>query len=349
MEALGEDAGERFCAQYGVKAEGNVANDPTGELSGKNVLHLQGPEDSSPAFLEARRTLFAFREKRPRPRLDDKIICGWNGLMISAFAKAYQVLGDESYLLSARQAAHFLKKELTGSQSYDLARSWREGCRQGRGIASDYAFLAQGLMDLFEADFNPEWLDWAVELTEEQNKRFYDSEAGGFFMTAPDQDKDLLLRIKEDMDNVEPSASSVAALNLLRLAEQTGRSDFREAAGKTLAYFGTAMKEAPRGLTQMLVALDYSLSEARQIVIAGQPDAPDTRALLRTLHQRFLPVKTVLLADGGPLQKKLAETLDFIESMRPLGGHATAYVCARRLCKPPVSNAADFEALLDDL
>src|SRR5207302_11304268 len=120
-----------------------------------------------------------------------------------------------------------------------------------------------------------EWLDWAIELTEAQNKRFYDATHGGFFMTAPDQDANLLLRVREDSDNVEPSASSVAALNLLRLAQFTDRKDFQDIAEKTLKAFGAHMKESPRALPQMLVALDFALTEPRQVVIAGKPGAPD--------------------------------------------------------------------------
>ncbi len=128
---------------------------------------------------------------------------------------------------------------------YFGADRWRDGDRQARGIADDYAFVSQGLIDLYEADFNPDWLDWSVELTEAQNKRFYDVDKSGFFMTATDQDANLLFRVKEDMDNVEPSASSVAALNLQRLAQYTDRKDFQEMAEKTLKCFGTSLKESP--------------------------------------------------------------------------------------------------------
>ena len=202
--------------------------------------------------------------------------------MISAFAKGYQVLGDPKDLEAAQKAAHFLKAHLYDASSRTLYRRWREGDRQALGIADDYAFLAQGLIDLYEADFDPAWLDWAQEITEEQIKRFYDPEKGGFFMTASDQDLNLLVRVKEDHDNVEPSASSVAALNLLRLAQFFDRADFRKEADKTLQAFGSRMKDSPQAMPQMLVALDFALSEPRQIVIAGKPDSPDTQALFKS-------------------------------------------------------------------
>jgi len=206
------------------------------------------------------------------------------------------VLGDKAYLDSAQKAARFLKGKLYDEKTRTLYRRWREGDRKDLGIADDYEFVVQGLMDLYESDFNKEWLVWALELTEEAKKRFYDSAKGGFFMTAPDQDKNLLLRVKEDSDNVEPSASSVAALNLLRLSQHTDRKDLEDIAQKTLQCYGTHLRESPRALPQMLVALDFALTEPRQVVIAGKPGAPDTEAMLKVLRGHFIPVVTIALA-----------------------------------------------------
>jgi len=332
LEILGEVLGEQFCALYDVRSEGNALNDLHGEFSGKNILHLKDSPATPDLMRPAREKLFAARQKRPRPHLDDKIISAWNGLMISAFAKAFQVLGDEGYLRSARRAAEFIKKNLYDPQTRRLSRRWREGNKQEFGIANDYAFLAQGLIDLYETDFNPEWLNWAGELTEALNKRFHDAEKGGFFMNASDQDEHLILRVKEDMDNVEPSASSVAALNLLRLAQLTDRYDYKEVAENTLKCFGMNMKEAPRALPQMLVALDFALTEPRQIVMAGKPGSDDTRAMLQTLHRRFIPVKTIKFSDG-------------IE-MKPIDGKASAYVCIRHACQQPTNDPGVLESLL---
>ncbi len=156
-------------------------------------------------------------------------------------------------------------------------------------------------------------------------------------MTAVDQDKNLILRVKEDMDNVEPSASSVAALNLLRLSQYTDRKDFQDMAEKTLKSFGTTMKESPRAMPQMLVALDFALTEPRQIVIAGKPGAADTEAAAQNAaSSTFIPVKTVVLA--GP---------DACPSQKPLDGKAAAYVCVRHTCKQPTSDPQLFNQLLN--
>jgi len=345
LDIAGAKAGEVFCFHYGVRKGGNAASDPHQEFTNKNILYIAHPlaetarqfnlaEPETQLLLdETKEKLLDARSRLPRPHLDDKIISGWNGLMISGFAKGYQILGDRSYLDSAERAARFLKSHLYDAKTHELFRRWRDNDRQARGIADDYAFLTQGLLDLYETDFNQEWLDWAVELTEAQKTRFYDATRGGFFMTALDQDSNLLLRFKEDSDNVEPSASSVAALNLLRLAQLTDRKEFQDDAEATLKSFGATLKESPTVMPEMLVALDFALTEPRQIVIAGKPNASDTQALLDTLHQQFIPVKTVVLAGPEAPQK-------------PMNGKAAAYVCIHHTCKQPTSEARVFETLL---
>jgi uncharacterized protein YyaL (SSP411 family) len=348
LDVLGQKDGESFCAAYGVEEKGNARLDPHGEFAGKNILSIADPAKAV-ALSSSRKKLFEARLKRPRPQLDDKIIAGWNGLMISAFARAYQILADKAYLESARRAAEFLRGNLYDPKTQTLYRRWREGERRVPGIADDYAFVIQALLDLYEADFDRQWLDWALKLTEAQNKRFYDTDKGGFFMTAADHDDHLLLRIKEDMDNVEPSASSVSALNLLRLAQYTGQNEFQEMAEKTLRGFGANLKESPRAMPQMLVALDFALTEPHQIVIAGTPDASDTKRMIQILNQHFIPVKIQILADGGDGQASLAQALPFLAEMKPLGGKSTAYVCTQHTCKEPTNEPQIFESLLKSL
>jgi uncharacterized protein YyaL (SSP411 family) len=341
---------ELFCFRYGVRDDGNARQDPHGEFTGKNILYAAHPleetarhfnvsmDQAAQALNTAKTKLFSARIKRPRPHLDDKILSGWNGLMLSAYVKAAQVFEDSDALKRAQHAAFFLKKYLYDPKTKMLYRSWRDGAHSSPGIADDYAFVVQGLLDLYEADFNVQWLVWAEELTEQMNLRFYDTPYGGYFMTATDQDPNLLLRVKEDADNVEPSASSVAALNLLRLAQLTDRTDFAEAARKTLQAYGSVMRDQPRSLPQMLSALDFSLTEPRQLVIAGAPNDADVAVLLRAVRQHFIPVKTVLLADQGSHQQWLSRRLPQLSGMKPIEGHAVAYVCSGHTCKPPTAD-----------
>ena len=169
------------------------------------------------ALQRSRAKLFALRSKRPRPHRDDKIITAWNGLMISAFARAAQILDDTDYLNVATRAAVFVREHLYDESRKVLARSYREG-RGIEGFADDYAFLIQGLLDLYKASFDVSWLQLAIELQETQDRLFLDDKRGGYFGSAG-QDSSILLRMKDDNDSAEPAASSVAALNLLRLAQ----------------------------------------------------------------------------------------------------------------------------------
>src|SRR5262249_40402668 len=244
--ALG-DAAEIFDFHYGVQAHGNApeGSDPQDEFRGKNILierhaisetaqHFRNtgilpvrPAGVSPAAQEetvrellkkCRGKLFAIQAKRPRPHLDDKIIAAWNGLMISAYARAAQVLDDRQYLEIATRAANFVRSNLYDEKSKLLYRNYRDGRSDVEGFADDYAFVIQGLLDLYEASFDVEWLKFALELQETQDRLFFDEKNGGYFSTSG-KDESVFLRIKDDNDGAEPAASSVAAVNLLRLAQ----------------------------------------------------------------------------------------------------------------------------------
>jgi uncharacterized protein YyaL (SSP411 family) len=203
--------------------------------------------------------LFELREKRPRPHLDDKIITAWNGLMISGFARAAQVLGEERYVAAAEKAASFLRSHLYNPTTKTLVRNYREGPSAVAGFADDYAFLIQGLLDLYEASFEIDWLRFAIDLQETQDRSFYDAENGGYFSGAGN-DPSILLRLKEDNDGAEPAASSIAASNLLRLAQIRRDDAMRQRAHRTISAFGGTLSQMPAAMPQMLVAADTSLS-----------------------------------------------------------------------------------------
>jgi hypothetical protein len=354
--ALGP-AADIFDFHYAVKAEGNVpaGGDPHGEFTGKNILielgsiaatakHFGKAEtEIRESLAKARETLFALRAKRPRPHLDDKIITAWNGLMISAFARAAQILGDASYLETAHNAAVFLSKELYDPSRRILFRNYREGRSAVEGFADDYAFLIQALLDLYEASFDVGWLRWAIELQETQDRLFFDKERGGYFSGAGN-DPSILLRLKEDNDSAEPAASSVSALNLLRLAQIRNDEGFYERAEKTIDAFAPQIGHFASAMPQMLVALDLSLSKPRQIVIGGPADSAETRALIAEVHRHFVPDRVLLLADGGEGQRYLEEKLEALRGMKPIDNKSAAYVCENFTCKAPVMDA---EALTD--
>ncbi len=350
---LGSSA-EIFNFHYGVEANGNVpaGADPHGEFVGKNILiekhslgetaaHFGKSEDEVRELLaSARQQLSAVRAKRPRPHLDDKIITAWNGLMISAFARAAQILDEAEYLSAAENAAKCVRTHLYDSTNKTLVRNYRQGRSAVEGFADDYAFVIQGLLDLYEASFEIEWLKFALELQETQDRLFYDEKNGGYF-SGTGKDPTILLRMKEDNDGAEPSASSVSALNLLRLSQLRGDDSFGKRALRTIAAFGTTLARIPSAMPQMLVAFDSSLSKPRQIVIAGKRDAKDTRSLLREVHRHYLPNKLLLIPD-----KFLAEKLPELREMKAIDGKATAYVCENFTCQAPLTDQVSLGKLL---
>jgi uncharacterized protein YyaL (SSP411 family) len=359
VDAVLGAAAEVFNFHYAVKAEGNVPSggDPHGEFTGKNILielrsvaatakHFGKDETEVRQLLaKAREALLAVRVKRPRPHLDDKIITAWNGLMISAFARAAQILGDPAYLDAALRAATFLSVELYDGSRKVLFRNYREGRSAVQGFADDYAFFIQGLLDLYEASFDVGWLRFAIELQAIQDQLFFDEARGGYFSGAGN-DPSILLRLKEDNDGAEPAASSVAALNLLRLAQIRNDGDLFARADKTIEAFAPQIGHFASAMPQMLVALDLTLSEPRQIVIAGAQDAAETRALVSEVHRHFVPNKVLLLADGSEGQKYLEEKMEALRGMKPVKGKAAAYVCENFRCKAPVTDAAALGELL---
>jgi uncharacterized protein YyaL (SSP411 family) len=356
--ALGKEAG-LFSFHYGVEAGGNApeGSDPQKEFVGKNILierhslaetsqHFKKSEDETwQSLARSREELRSIRNKRPRPHLDDKIISAWNGLMISAYARGAQVLHEPRYLESATRAAKFLREHLWDESSKTFFRSYREGRGGVPAFADDYAFVIQGLVDLYEASFDVEWLKFAIALQETQDRLFLDETNGGYFSTSG-KDKSVVLRMKDDNDGAEPAASSVAALNLLRLAQIRERADWRECAEKTINAFSPTLSAFPSAMPQMLVALDFSLNKPRQIVIAGKIDNQQTQALLAEVQQHFLPNKLLLLAEGGQGQKYLGEKLEVIRAMSMVDGKPAAYVCENFTCKAPVTSAEQLRALL---
>jgi uncharacterized protein len=357
-DALGDTA-HIFDFHYGVQPHGNApeGSDPHDEFRGKNILierhtiadtaqHFKKSEQEiRESLATSREKLFAIRSKRPRPHLDDKIIAAWNGLMISAYARGAQVLDDPRYLEIATRAANSLRANLYDPSHRILYRNYREGRSDIEGFADDYAFVIQGLLDLYEASFEIEWLKLATELQETEDRLFFDEKNGGYFSTSG-KDQSVFLRMKDDNDGAEPAASSVAALNLLRLSQIRNDQGMSERARKTIDAFATTLSHFPSGMPQMLVALDFSLTKPRQIVIAGEKDAPDTKALLNEVHRHFLPKTTLLLADGGEGQKYLGEKNEAIRAMSPVDAKPAAYVCQNFTCKAPVTDPKQLAELL---
>jgi uncharacterized protein YyaL (SSP411 family) len=358
---LGKPAAEWFCYRYGVREGSNVASDPHGEFTGKNILYQartveetaeyfgRPPGEVQAALDGAGSLLMAARGQRVRPMRDDKILTAWNGLMISAFAKGGAVLDGAHnaarYAEAARRAAEFVIGHMYGGASGKLLRRYRAGEAAIPGFLDDYAMFAQGLLDLYEAQFDRRHLELAVRLTEKQQELFEDTGSGAFYSTAAD-DYRLVLRVKEDYDGAEPAGNSVAVMNLLRLARMTNRADFGKSAERTLAAFASRLSVAPVAIPQMLGACEFMAGAPREIILAGRRDSAEMRALLGELHTRFVPGKVVLLVDSVETRQALAAGIPSIAAMNPLEGPARAYVCSDYTCQLPVSDPAEFAELI---
>jgi uncharacterized protein YyaL (SSP411 family) len=353
-QALDESAAaEIFCRYHGVERDGNWEH-------GQNILQLTMSVDqaaklfSRPAaeiarVLETGRArLLAVRDRRPRPHRDEKILTSWNGLMISALCKAAQTLEQPAWVEAAQRAARHLLQH-----HYHHGRLWRTPAVPA--VLDDHAVFANALLDLYETDFDPQWLLTALRLADEMIALFHDAGQGGFFMTSG-EDPSVIIRPKEHYDGAEPGGNSVAASLLLRLARfaperrpaVAAGGDYRAIAQKTLATFAAEMRRAPHAVPQMLCALDMALQPAIQIIIAGQPDAADTRALLRAARQRFLPDAMLMLADGDARQQALAELIPAVAAMKPVDGRAAAHVCRDYICRLPATDPQTMLKLIEE-
>jgi uncharacterized protein YyaL (SSP411 family) len=339
---LGADAG-RFMRYYGVSAGGN--------FEGHNILNTAHPDEAEWAALKsARQRLYQARALRVPPLRDDKILAAWNGLMISALAVGGRVLGEPAYVAGAARAADFVLTRMR--KDGRLLRSFKDGQVQHSGYLDDYAFLAAGLLDLFEADFNPRWLREALVLSEAVEANFADGANGGWFMTSADHEK-LLAREKPTYDGAEPSGNSVALLNALRLHTFTADDRWRQVAERALKSFHDKLTTKGVAMTEALLGVDYTVGAAREVAViwpkddhAG-PDAPAAaEPLLAVLRKTFLPSRALAGAAEGDGVAALAKVATFVDGKLALAGKVTAYVCERGKCELPTHDPAVFAAQL---
>ncbi len=367
IEALFGDDADVVRFRYGIEPGGNAPQDPHGEFTGKNLLYVaRGVDDvarlsgrtleSVMAALDgARSRLFEARGARPRPSLDDKVLAGWNGLMIAAFARAARLAPlDEAPspdpLETAADAARFLRAQLWDAERGVLLRRFRDGRAGIDGYAEDYACVVWGLLELFQAGGDPAWLDWAKQLHAAQSRLFRDAADGGWFSTSGD-DASVLLRLKEDYDGAEPSAASVTAWNLLGLMHLAGAEEaggYREQLEETLRRV-PASPQLARVVPMMMAAASVSRAGVPQVILLGPRDAAATVALHRELAGCFLPGAVSLVVEPGAHQREIGARLPWVASMEMLDGRPTAYLCRDGACDEPVNDAEAFRAKLAGL
>jgi uncharacterized protein YyaL (SSP411 family) len=358
FDALGDDDGGLFASFYDVTATGNWdhpgdAHVPEGP---KNILRILRPlKEASrlagmePSALErrlaaAREKLFAVRERRAHPALDDKILAAWNGLMIASLAKGAAVLDDARYRDAAIRAAEFVLARMQTDGR--LLRSYRNGQARLMAYLDDYAFLIEGLIGLYEITGQLRWLLEAERLTNTAIRYYWDEKDGGFYFTASDHEQ-LIVRSKLAIDNAIPSGNSVMAMNLLRLHLLLGRADLRDKAGAILSLFSGTAAQNPFAHERLLCGLAAWHDGFQEVAVVGPMEDPQTRELVRTVWSTFLPNKVVALLDPAwPEADKIVKHVPLLAEKPMVGDRPTAYVCRNYACQQPT---ADVDVLAQQL
>lgn len=340
-QVLGQDRAQVFTYVYDVTPEGN--------WEGHNILHRAKTDAQDARLLqmdeitmrnlieECRAALFAVRERRVKPGRDDKVLTSWNGLMIQALARAGAVLERADYTAAAARAADFLVQRMRSPDGRLYRTYHKESGPRLNGYLDDYSFLLEGLVGLFEATFEPRWLELSRQLAEVLVTEFWDASEGGFFYTGRSHET-LIARNKDTHDSSTPSGNGMAATALLRLAVLTGKADYRAKALATLRSCQGLLTAAPMAAAQLFLALDFDLGPVQEFAIIGEPHADETRRVLRAIHSSFRPNKVVAVGQGQ-------SSLPLLAGKTSRQG-VTTYICQNYACQEPLVGAAAVEAKL---
>jgi len=343
-DALGKKTSEIVKTYFAVTDNGNFEE--------RNILHT--PRDKTDYAISlkvstetlrtiitnAKETLYKVRDSRPHPIRDEKILTAWNGLLISAYARAGLILGEQEYIESALNAARFIKSHLY--EKGRLFRSYKDGMRKHNAYLDDYAFYIAALLDLYEATHDINWLNFGIELENTLANHFEDKSGGGFFMTSDDHE-DLLIREKPFYDGAEPSGNSVAVLNLLRLFEYTTNDSYRKRADKAFKAVYQTLAENPAALSEMILAVDFYLDSAKEIVIVNPKDEKDNAArFLKEFRQTYLPNKVLIVLSEGKELQVVSKSAPIVHGKVAMQEKTTAYVCIKGVCDLPTTDPYIF-------
>jgi hypothetical protein len=329
-----------------------------GNFEDRNILNLPktieqcarlkglDPDELRAELEESRRQLLTVRDRRVRPGKDDKVLLGWNALMIDPMARAAGVFGEPRYLQAAVKAADFILRQMT-RQDGRLLHSWRGGQAKLDAYLDDYAFFIQALVTLYESQFDERWIDQAVRLADLVLRHFADPRAAGFFYTADDHEQ-LIARNKDFLESSVPSGNAVAATALLRLGKLCGRADYLQAADGVIQAAAGLLDRAASGMGQMLSAADMRLGPMAEIAIVGDPAQADTAAALADLRRRYVP-KRVLACRAPGSQAGTPYLVPLFQGKEVVGEEPTVYVCENFACQAPVSGRAAVLELWDRL
>jgi uncharacterized protein YyaL (SSP411 family) len=355
VAALGADDGALFADLHDVTERGNFKDEATHKDTGNSILRLEtsldveakkrgvDPAEFAKRVATMRAKLLAIRSARVRPHLDDKVLTDWNGLMIGSLAYGGAALGEKRFIDAAARAAEFILSTMRTKAG--LLHRYRKGAAGIDAFLDDSAFLALGLVDLYEATFDAKWLVAARDVAREMSAKFADK-SGGFTLSSASGEA-LVARTKELYDGAIPSGNSAAMLALLRIGRLT-QDETMEAAGRdALASWASTIERYPSGYPVALTALAFALGPTREVVIAGDPGDAATQALVAEVRKRHLPRTVVLLHPPGDAGRAIEEIAPFVKAQTTVDGKPAAYVCENFACKAPATTAAELAKLLD--
>ncbi|MFV1968518.1 MAG: thioredoxin domain-containing protein [Pirellulaceae bacterium] len=337
-QVLGKEKAERFCDAYDVTSVGN--------FEGRNILNLRHSiaqcaslrgwdlAELTAELAESRAALLKVRDRRVRPAKDDKVLVSWNGLMIEAMGRAAGVLDEPEYLDAATRAAAFIWEKMRTADGR-LLHSWRRGKAKFAAYLDDYAGFANALVTLYEAGFDERWIDNAVQLADIMLARFADSQRGGFFFTADDHEQ-LISRQKDWLDSSVPSGNGMAATVLIRLGKLCGRSDYLEAAERTLKLAAAVMEKSPIAAGQALIAADMWLGPMPEIVVVGSRNRPETANILAKFRTRYVPSFVIAFRDSEAPTGESSHLNDLFDGKTPVNGRISVFECEGFRCQAPL-------------
>ena len=335
-DVLGENYGKEFNDIFSITTPGNYTDESSGKQTRLNIPHLKNYNSNGNNNLDsAREKLFNIREKRIHPLKDDKILTDWNGLMIAALAKASIVLNEPGYLDAAEKAAKFVLDSI--SKGERLLKRYRNGVAALDAHLDDYAFMAWGLLELYEATFLTKYLSQALDLMNIMVEDFWDDKNGGFFLGS-DQSEKLIVRSKTAYDGAIPSGNSVAVMNMVKLTRITGNTKWAELAEKTMRAFSEDVNRMPTGYTLMLTGFMFDTQNSKEIVIVGDSRNRNTIKFLHTIRTSYAPHKVLLFKDTSVSENRLEQLANWTSTQNSINGKPTAYVCKNFACNQPTAD-----------
>lgn len=340
IKILGEKSGKLFCNYYDISKEGNFEGKSIPNLIGKNIEEIEKDKNLSSKLEKLKQKLFNYRNEREHPHKDDKILTSWNGLMIAALAYGGRVFERQEYIEAAIKAVEFILNNLIRKDGKLMAR-FRDGESAYEAYAEDYAFLVWGLIELYESSLNIKYLEKAIELNNQMFDNFWDSKEGGFFLYAKDTEE-LIVRPKEIYDGALPSANSVAAFNIIRLARLTEDMELEMRAEKVFGAFGGTIKHNPSSYSFIMTALLFYQIGTEVIVIAGEKEEAKTVKFLKEINKEYLPHSVFILNENEEISKVDANLL----SKNKIDNKVTVYICENFACGKPITDLEELKKVL---